>query len=150
MSEEKFAQAVTSPQLIPFGSFPRANKRDIFWCYGGRLRGGSPPCLKFMKGILATLPFQDMEPDVYKGDGRNLFCLAKSPDVYLYFMTPAWKDHGKLFVGPVAGSRYRYEATVYDAWNCRKAFEATWTCGVAKGLELPRYAAIVLRRKRGT
>ena len=102
-----------------------------------------------MKDILAALPFQDMEPDPYKGDGRNLFCLAKAPDVYLYFMTPAWKDHRKLFVGPVAGGRYRYEARVYDAWRCRKAAETTWACGVVKGLDLPRYAAIVLKRKRG-
>ena len=127
-----------------------ANKRDIFWSYGGRLRGGSPPRLKFMKDILATLPFQDMEPDAYKGDGRDLFCLAKGPDVYLYFMTPAWKDHRKLFVGPVTGGRYRYEVSVYDAWRCRKVAAGTWACGVAKGVSFPPYAAIVLRRKRGT
>ncbi|OHD74334.1 MAG: hypothetical protein A2177_05545 [Spirochaetes bacterium RBG_13_68_11] len=126
----------------------RTNKRDIFWSYGGTLRGGSPPRLRFMKDLLVTLPFQDMEPDTYKGDGRNLFCLAKGPEVYLYFMTPAWKDHRMLFVGP-PGGRHRYEATVYDAWACRKVAEATWECGAAKGLELPRYAAIVLRRKRG-
>jgi hypothetical protein len=125
------------------------NKRDIFWSYGGRLRGGSPPRLRFMKDLLASLPFQDMEPDTFRGDGRNLFCLAKGSEVCLYFMTPGWKDHRKLFVGPIGGGRQRYDATVYDAWACRKSFEATWECGVARGLALPRYAAIVLRRKRG-
>jgi hypothetical protein len=126
----------------------RCNKRDIFWSYGGRLRGGSPPRLRFMKDIVAALPFQDMASDPYRGDGRNLFCLAKGPEVYLYFMTPAWKDRGTLFVGPAGEGRYRYDATVYDAWNCRRAFEATWDCGVVRGLQLPRYAAIVLRRRR--
>jgi hypothetical protein len=126
----------------------RTNKRDIFWSYGGTLRGGSPPRLKFMKDLLAALPFQDMLPDTYKGDGRNLFCLAKAPDVYLYFMTPAWKDHGMLYVGPITGGKHRYEVTVYDAWNCRKAYDATWGCGMARPIDLPGYAAIVLKRKR--
>jgi hypothetical protein len=128
----------------------RTNKRDIFWSYGGTLRGGSPPRLKFMKDLLATLPFQDMEPDTYKGDGRNLFCLAKGSEVYLFFMTPAWKDHHMLFVGPIEGGRQHYTAIVYDAWDCRRVFEATWGCGPVKGLALPRYAAIVLRKKRRT
>jgi Domain of unknown function (DUF5060)/Protein of unknown function (DUF4038) len=127
----------------------RANRRDIFWSYGGRLRGGSPPRLKFMKDVLASLPFQDMSPDTWRGDGRNLFCLAKEPDAYLYFVTPAWKDRGTLFVGPIGGGRHRYEATIYDAWRCRTAFTATWGCGVVRGLHLPSYAAIVLRRNPG-
>lgn len=53
-----------------------------------------------MKELLTSLPFQEMEPDTYKGDGRNLFCLRKGSEIYLYLMTPAWKDHDMLYVGP--------------------------------------------------
>ncbi len=127
----------------------RTNHRDIFWSYGGKLRGGSPQRLRFMKDLVTSLPFQDMEPDTYRGDGRNMFCLSKGSDVYLYFMTPGWKDHDMLFVGPSMGGSQRYEATVYDAWACRKGFEATWGCGPAIRLKLPRFAAIVLKRKSG-
>ena len=90
-----------------------------------------------------------MEPDTYKGDGRNLFCLSKGSEVYLYFMTPAWKDHTYLYVGPKTGGTWRYDVEIYDAWAGRKERSATWGCGMATGLKLPPHAAIVLRRKRG-
>jgi hypothetical protein len=125
----------------------RTNKRDIFWSYGGRMRGGSPQRLKFIKDLVTSLPFQDMEPDTYKGDGRNLFCLSKGSEVYLYLMTPQWKDHDMLYVGPIEGGVFSYTATIWDAWECRKVGTAEWPCGMARPVRMPRLAAIVLRRK---
>jgi len=123
------------------------NHRDIFWSYGGRLKGGSPPRLRFMKEILTSLPFQEMEADTYKGDGRNLFCMSKGSEIYLYFMTPAWKDHDMLYIGPPEGGAAAYDAVVYDAWTCRKVHSASWKCGLVRPIPLPPYAAVVLRRK---
>jgi hypothetical protein len=127
----------------------QANHRDIFWSYGGTLRGGSPPRLLFMKDLVSSLPFQEMEPDTHRGDGRNLFCLRRGHEAYLYFMTPGWKDHQMLFVGPSEGGAHEYEAVVYDAWACRKVRSATWKCGLVRPLRLPPFAAIVLKRRRG-
>lgn len=125
------------------------NHTDIFWSYGGRLRGGSPPRLRFMKELVTALPFQEMGPDTYKGDGRNLFCLCKDSEVYLYFMTPAWKDHNMLFVGPPEGGTWEYDAVVYDAWACRKVRSASWKCGLMRATRFPPFAAIILKRKGG-
>jgi hypothetical protein len=125
------------------------NHRDVFWSYGGTLRGGSPPRLRFMKELVTSLPFQEMEPDTYKGDGRNLFCLRRNSTVYLYLMTPEWKDHDMLFVGPPEGGAWDYEADIYDAWACRKVRRAVLKCGLARPLRLPPWAAIVLRKKGG-
>jgi len=125
------------------------NHRDIFWSYGGTLRGGSPARLRFLKQVLTSLPFQDMEPDTYKGDGRNLFCLRRGSDVYLYLMTPRWKDHDMLFVGPPEGGTWSYRAVVYDAWKCSKVLSATWKSGLTMHLRLPPFAAIVLNRRKG-
>jgi len=102
-----------------------------------------------MKELLTSLPFQEMEPDTYKGDGRNLFCLRKGSEIYLYLMTPAWKDHDMLYVGPPEGGAGEYDAVVYDAWACRKVRSVTWKCGLVRPLGLPHFAAIVLKRKGG-
>jgi hypothetical protein len=99
-----------------------------------------------MKDLLTSLPFQEMEPDTYKGDGRNMFCLRKGREVYLYLMTPAWKDHDMLFIGPPEGGAGEYDALIYDAWECRKVRNARWKCGLARPLRLPPFAAIVLKR----
>jgi hypothetical protein len=123
------------------------NHKDIFWSYGGTLRGSSPRRLRFMKDLLTSLPFQEMEPDTYKGDGRNMFCLHKGSDIYLSLMTPAWKDHDMLFVGPPEGGTATYDAIIYDAWGCRKVRSARWKCGLIRPLTLPPFAAIVLKKR---
>jgi hypothetical protein len=122
------------------------NGKDIFWSYGGELTGGSPQRLAFMKQLLESLPFQEMEPNTHKSDGRDFFCLARGTDTYLYFMTPRWKDHDLLFVGPAEWPEWNYEATIYDAWNCSVVKKMVLSCGIHTGLDLHAMAAIVLVR----
>jgi hypothetical protein len=126
------------------------NGKDIFWSYGGELRGGSPKRLAFLKQVLESVPYQEMEPDTHKGDGRDFFCLAKGSETYLYLMTPTWKDHDMLFVGPASWPDWSYDATIYDAWNCTVARQLVMPCGIHKGLDLPLMVAIRLVRKRSS
>jgi hypothetical protein len=94
------------------------NSKDIFWSYGGVMVGESPKRLKFLKQILESCPYQEMEPDLMKSEGRNSFCVKKGAELYLYFETPDNKDKGQLFLGlPDAGGG-QFEIEVYDAWNC--------------------------------
>jgi hypothetical protein len=117
------------------------NPHDIFWSYGGNLIGGSPPRLAFMRRLLESMPFQEMEPDLTKSEGREMFCLHKGDDLYLYFKTPAFKDGGRLWIGPPGGSGRQYEVEIWDAWNCWLHKKLTVRQGL-NVLDVPRWAAI--------
>ncbi len=123
------------------------NSRDIFWCYGGELVGGSPSRLKFMERIVESCPFQDMEPGLTKSEGRDMFCLKKGSELYLYFKTPNYKDSGRLFLGPPEGIDREYEVEIYDAWNCWLHKKVIVKPGM-NVFDLPKWAAIkvILRR----
>lgn len=88
------------------------NKKDIFWTYGGEMVGESAPRLKFMKEIIETLPFQQMEPDHTKGDGINKFCICKGERIQLYLITENCKRR-KIWC------EKQSEVTIYDLWNCK-------------------------------
>lgn len=92
------------------------NRKDIFWAYGGTLVGESPRRLQFMKTILEQCPYQEMESDLTRGDGINVFCLKKEIQVYLYFVKNAseFKGIGSLYLR----NDKAYEVTIYDVWNC--------------------------------
>jgi hypothetical protein len=117
------------------------NSTDIFWSYGGDIVGGSPKRLHFMKQLLESCPFQEMEPDLTKSEGCDGFCLRKDSDLYLYFETPEYKDKGQLFLGLPEGSEESYEVEVYDAWNCWLHTRLIAKAGVVR-LAVPPWAAI--------
>ena len=121
------------------------NIKDIFWSYGGQLVGGSPKRLKFMKNIMEACPYQEMKPDLLRGNGRDLFCLSKGRDLHLFFKAPQFKANDKLYVGSLAGSQERYEATVFDAWNCFVKERAVLHSGLVQ-MELPPWAAVKFER----
>jgi hypothetical protein len=122
------------------------NIKDILWSYGGELVGGSPPRLKYMKSIIESCPFQEMEPDLLRGNGHELFCLAKDPNIYLFFKTPWFKSQDKLYVGSLAAKEETYEATIYDVWNCLVKERTRVRRGLVQ-LELPPWAAVKLVRQ---
>ena len=66
-------------------AFIRDNNRDIFWAYGGDMVGQSPKRLKFLKGIVESCPFEEMEPDPVNSDAHNYYALRKGFDLYLIF-----------------------------------------------------------------
>ena len=117
------------------------NSKDIFWSYGGDMHGQSPRRLKFMKQILESCPYQDMEPDLQKSEGRDRFCLRKGAELYLYFQTPACKDKGNLFLGLPEGDGGQFDIEVYDAWNCWLHTRLSSQAGVI-GLDVPPWAVI--------
>ena len=117
------------------------NSKDIFWSYGGELVGGSPRRLRFMKEILESCPFQEMEPDLMKSEGRDLFCLRRGSELYLYFKTPGFKDGGRLFIGPPEAVEGSYQVEVYDAWNCWLHRRLVVHSGM-NALPVPPWAAI--------
>ncbi len=94
------------------------NNRDIFWTYGGKMFGGSASRIAFMRGILETLPFQEMEVDHTLGDGRTKFCLRKGYDCYLFLFLPH-STNRRVRVGPWDALRYEYDIKVYDAFECK-------------------------------
>ncbi|WP_197074285.1 hypothetical protein [Paenibacillus sp. FSL P4-0081] len=79
--------------------------------------GESAPKLKFMKEILESCPYQEMERDWANSDGHHYFALKKGIDEYLFFCRYDLPGKGFWF-GSYDGSRPEYEVTVYDAWNC--------------------------------
>lgn len=93
------------------------NKRDIFWTYGGEIVGESAPRLKFMKEILESLPYHEMEPDLTAGFDQDVYCIKKGIDIYLYLFKEDYPGKYITF-GPQTGSKVSYEATTYDIWNC--------------------------------
>ena len=96
------------------------NTRDIFWSYGGDMIGGSAPCLKFLKEIVMTCPWQEMKRDYINTDGHNYFSLSKGNEFYLLFFKNEMK--GKtLWIGFREGSPdgNLYDAVFYDVKNCK-------------------------------
>ncbi|CAN7741479.1 DUF5060 domain-containing protein [Paenibacillus sp. LjRoot153] len=93
------------------------NDKDLFWSYGGALVGESGSRLKFMKQILESCPYQDMERDSRNTDGHHYFGLHLGIDDYLFFCR--YDLPGKNFWhGPFDGTEPEYEAEFYDVWNC--------------------------------
>jgi hypothetical protein len=123
------------------------NPRDIFWSYGGKMVGGSAPRLGFMRRLLESLPYQQMEPDVARSEGRDMFCLRKGEELYLYFKTPAFKDGGRVWIGPASGQGAEYEVEVWDAWNCWLHKRLTVKPGMNL-LDVPPWAAIKVTRRQ--
>jgi hypothetical protein len=121
------------------------NSKDIFWSYGGNLVGDSPKRLSFLKQIIESCPFQEMEPDLLKSEGRNSFCLKKGSELYLYFETPDYKDKGQLFLGLPEAQGEHFEVEVYDAWNCWLHSRLSAKAGVVS-LEVPPWAVIKATR----
>jgi hypothetical protein len=63
-------------------------------------------------------------------------------------MTPRWKDHDMLFVGPAEWPDWTYDVAIYDVWDCTLVRQTILPCGIHKGLSLPAMAAIWLTKKR--
>lgn len=105
-------------------SYIRDNNRDIFWSYGGDMIGESPKRLKFLREIVESCPFEEMERDLVNTDSQHYYCMKKGTDFYLVFMRDAIENKS-LWVGEWGKDRSnaRYKATVYDAWNCKKVSE---------------------------
>ncbi|QJD85007.1 DUF5060 domain-containing protein [Cohnella herbarum] len=93
------------------------NETDLFWSYGGTLIGDSAPRLKFMKEILESCAYQDMNRDWANTDGHHYFALNRGIDEYLFFCRYDLPGKGFWF-GSYDGSRPEYDVIVYDAWNC--------------------------------
>lgn len=93
------------------------NNKDLFWSYGGTMIGESAPRLKFMKQILESCPYQEMERS-HNSDGHHYFALQKGFDEYLFFCRYGVPNKSFWF-GPFDGTEPEYEATVYDVWNCK-------------------------------
>jgi len=121
------------------------SSKDIYWSYGGDMVGESPKRLNFLKQIIESCPYQEMEPDLMKSEGRDSFCLRKGSELYLYFETPNYKDKGQLFLGLPEGSGGEYEVEVYDAWNCWLHARLTANAGVRQ-LDVPSWAVIKVLR----
>ncbi len=100
------------------------NKRDIFWTYGGKMVGESASRIGYLRTIMEQLPFQDMTPDLTKGEGLTKFCFSKGNDVivYLYTENCLEKDRG-LGVYSRDGVLRHYDATIYDLWDMKKTRE---------------------------
>ncbi|MFH1513079.1 MAG: DUF5060 domain-containing protein [Bacillota bacterium] len=98
------------------------NNRDIFWAYGGEMTGESAPRLKYLKDILQTVRYEEMEPDIADSDGHHYYTRMRGSDEYLVYMqydlpgatlrVGEWRD-------PAARANRRYRARIYDIWNCR-------------------------------
>ncbi|MEK5163527.1 DUF5060 domain-containing protein [Paenibacillus sp. FSL R5-0527] len=92
------------------------NNKDLFWSYGGTLIGESAPRLKFMKQILESCPYQEMERS-RNSEGHHYFALEKGFDEYLFYCRYDMPN-SRFWFGPYDGTEPEYEATVYDVWNC--------------------------------
>jgi len=90
----------------------------IFWTYGGDMVGRSAAHLKYLREIIETLPFQQMEPDLTRGDGRTMFCLRKGTEAYLFLLTGECSNR-EVHFGLYDGTRNDYRITVYDLLNCK-------------------------------
>ncbi|MGG4145295.1 DUF5060 domain-containing protein [Paenibacillus algorifonticola] len=93
------------------------NETDLFWSYGGTFIGESAPRLKFMKEIIESTPYQEMERDWANTDGHHYFALNKGIEEYLFFCRYDLPGKGFWF-GSYDGNRQEYDVSVYDAWNC--------------------------------
>lgn len=119
------------------------NNRDLFWSYGGTLIGESGPRLKYMKEILMSCPWQQMERNYVDTDGQHYFSLTRNQEEYILFSRCDLPGKGYWF-GPYDGSEPEYDATVYYVWNCQVKERLT----VKQGHPLPITAWTVIHLKR--
>jgi hypothetical protein len=89
----------------------------LWWSKGGVLRGKSPARIRFLKEILADLPFQEMKPDF--SQVPRTFIFAKPGEHYLIYFAEAGKFGMDLPVGAV------YGLEVIDTWNMKKTPQGT-------------------------
>ncbi len=96
------------------------NKRDIFWTYGGKMVGESASRIAYLRDIMEKLPFQDMAPDLTKGEGLTKFCFRKTDEVLVYLYTEDCekKDKG-LGAYSIDGILREYDVTVHDLWDMK-------------------------------
>jgi hypothetical protein len=95
------------------------NKRDIFWTYGGTIIGESAARLKFLREILESIPFQEMNPDLRLGDGFSKFCTRSGQDLYLFFLSADCQKRN-ITVGFGLLDSAKFSLTIYDVWNCER------------------------------
>ena len=89
-----------------------------------------------------------MEPDLQNSDGRDIFCLRKGAELYLYFITREYKNRNELFLACPDGEGKMYDTWIYDAWNCRQAGRKTVAAGYHRDFELPDWAVLKMVQKR--
>lgn len=100
------------------------NNKDIFWAYGGEFVGESPARLKFLREIVESCPFEEMQPDLVNTDSRFYYSLTRDGEDYLIFMREAIP--GKhMWIGTPAdmGKEVKFKAVFYDLWNCKASEE---------------------------
>lgn len=127
-------------------AFIRDNNRDIFWAYGGDMIGESPKRLKFLREIIESCPFEELERDFVNSDANNYYALRKGYDYYLIFSRRALP--GKhLWVGDWTTARegVQYKVTTYDAWNCVKLSERTVT--LSEKISFEDWRVMILERR---
>lgn len=129
-------------------AFIRDNNRDIFWSYGGDMIGESPKRLRFLRDIVESVPFEELERDFVNSDSQHYYCMKKGVDYYFIFMRDDIPGKS-LWVGSWGKDRKdaQYKATVYDAWNCEKVKEEV----VSSSARLPftAWTVITLERVEG-
>jgi len=122
------------------------NNKDLFWSYGGELVGESPKRLKFLKEIVESCPFQELEIDWANTDGHNTFSLSKGYDFYLMFFR--YNLPGKY---PWIGRwdmEEKYEATYYDIWNCKMVGKEIVKSGIFTGdrMKITEWTVVKLQK----
>lgn len=121
------------------------NHKDIFWAYGGEYVGKSPMRLKFLREIVETCPFEEMEPDVVNTEGKSFYSLSRNREFYLIFMRDEMP--GKhIWIGKQEdiGKDVKYKAVFYDLWNCKASEERI--VSTRDGLPVTEWTAIRLER----
>ena len=112
----------------------------LWWSKGGVLRGQSPVRIQYMKDIIESLPYQEMQPDF--SNYPDAYMLAKKGECYLIYF--ANKKQVKIDLpGDVA-----YKVDGIDTWNMEKlplgsASTGTFTFTPQKqdyAIRLTRYA----------
>jgi hypothetical protein len=83
----------------------------LWWAKGGTLRGQSPTRIQFMKDIIESLPFQDMQPDF--SNYPQVYILAQKAKHYLIFFPG--KDPVNI---DLPGNR-PYKIDGIDTWNMK-------------------------------
>lgn len=120
------------------------NNRDLFWAYGGTLRGASPIRLRYMKELLTHIPFQSLSVDHLRSDGQSIFCLSRCDEFYFYLVLPEFKDRHSFIVGSPGTPAAVFEAEIHDVWECRFVRSTTLSSGGCS-VDLPKWAVMILR-----
>ena len=98
------------------------NRKDIFWSYGGTITGEAAPRLRFMKDIVATIPYETMHRDPMNTDGTDYYAICNDDrSEYLLLFRRAVPPKKLYVTGWIGGGRpvRTYHAKFYDAWNCK-------------------------------